>query len=53
MEVTFKKKALDEFLSFKFKTNYWLLRNLGLVGYGFSVFLYGVVVTIVVYEFFL
>ena len=53
MEFTFKQKAIDKLLPFKFKTNYWLLRKLGLWGYGIFAFFWGVILTIIVYEYFL
>lgn len=51
MEAKFEKKIMDTLFPFKFKINYWLLRKLGLWGFGIFAFLYGVLITILVYEF--
>lgn len=53
MEMKFEKKFIDRLLPFKFKINYWLLRKLGLWGYGIFAFYFGVLVTIIIYEYYL
>lgn len=53
MEYSFKSSALDKLSPLKFKINYWLLRKLGLVGYGVIAFLWGSIITIIIYEVFL
>ena len=53
MKVDFEKTSMDRLFPWKFKTNYWLLRKLGLWGFGMFAFLYGVLITILVYEFLL
>ncbi len=51
MVVTFEKKFMDRVAPLKFKINLWLLQKLGLWGFGFFAFIYGVFITILVYEF--
>ena len=51
MDIKFEKKFMGRLLPFKFKINYWLLRKLGLLGYAFIIFMYGVLLTILYYEF--
>lgn len=53
MEYSFEKKFIDNLIPIKFKANYWLLRKLGLWGFGIMAFTYGVLLTILVYEIFL
>lgn len=53
MELNFEKKLMDRLFPWKFKINYWLLRKLGLWGFSILAFLYGVLITIFVYEFLL
>lgn len=53
MEMKFEKKSIDRLFPLKFRINYWLLRKLGLWGFGLFVFFYGVLLTILVYEYFL
>lgn len=53
MEFAFKQKFIDKLLPFKFKVNYWLLRKLGLWGYGIFAFLWGAILTVIVYEYLL
>ena len=54
MKYEFEKKFLDKgIMTFRFKINYWLLKKLGLNGFGVIAFLFGVIVTIIGYEFIL
>lgn len=53
MEFSFKQKFIDKLLPVKFRINYWLLRTLGLWGYGIFAFFWGVIFTVIVYECFL
>jgi len=54
MKYEFKKKFLDKgIMKFRVNMNYWFLKKLGLNGFAFFVFLWGLLVAIVVYEFFL
>ena len=48
------KKLLDKgIMTFRFNINYWLLKKLGLNGFAFFAFYWGVLVAIIVYEFIL
>jgi len=49
--VSFQKKWIDRTIPLRFALNNWLLQKLGLFGFGFVAFAWGVVVTILVYEF--
>jgi hypothetical protein len=49
-QYSFTKKGMDRLIPFRFKINYWLLQKLGLFGFAFLAFLWGVVCTIVVLE---
>jgi len=51
--VTFEKKKLDRLSSARFKINFWLLNKLGLEGFRIIHVLGGVLITVLVYEFFL
>ena len=55
MKYEFEKKFLDKgiLLTFPFNIRYWLLKKLGLNGFTFFVFVWGVLVAIIVYEFIL
>jgi len=54
MKHKFKKKLLDKgIMTFRFNINYWLLKKLGLNGFAFFTFVWGVLVAIIVYEFIL
>ena len=55
MKYEFEKKFLDKgiLLTFPFNIRYWLLKKLGLNGFGVIAFLLGVIVTIIGYEFIL
>ena len=54
MKYEFEKNPLDKgIFSWKFNVRYWLLKKLGLNGFGFIAFLLGVIVTIIGYEFIL
>jgi len=54
MKHKFKKKLLDKgIMTFRFNINYWLLKKLGLNGFAFFAFFWGVLVAIIVYEFIL
>jgi len=48
--ITFEKKWMDRAIPLRFKINYWFLKKLGLFGFGAFAFFWGVVTTIVVYE---
>ena len=53
MEYSFKSKAIDRLIPLKFKVNYWLLRKLGLWGFAIFAFIWGVIFTVLVYEYLL
>ena len=52
MKYEFEKKWPDRFNSIRFNVNYWMLKKLGLNGFGFYACLWGVIVTVIIYEFF-
>ncbi len=52
MDFTFEQKFIDKLMPFKFKVNYWLLKKLGLWGYGIFAFFWGVIITLIVIEIF-
>ncbi len=52
MEYSFKQKAIDKLIPIKFKVNYWLLRQLGLWGFAIFAFSWGMIFTVICYEFF-
>ena len=52
MEYSFKQKAIDKLIPFKFKVNYWLLRKLGLWGFAIFAFCWGMIFTVICYELF-
>ena len=52
MEYSFKQKAIDKLIPFKFKVNYWLLRKLGLWGFAIFAFSWGIIFTVICYELF-
>ena len=51
--VTFEKKWLDRLVPLRFRLNYWFLKKVGLEGFRIICVLGGVLITIIVYEFFL
>ena len=54
MKYEFEKKLFDKgIFTWKFNIRYWLLKKLGLNGFTFFVFVWGVLITIIVYEFIL
>lgn len=54
MKYYFEKKILDRgIMKIRFNINYWLLKAFGLNGLSFFAFLWGVLVTIIVYKFIL
>jgi len=55
MMYRFKQKEWEklDLISIRFKINYWLLKKVGLVLLGFIYFLFGVFVTIIIYEYLL
>ena len=51
MKYEFEKKFLDKgIMKFRFNINYWFLNKLGLNGFAFFVFFWGVLVAIIIYE---
>ena len=54
MKYEFEKKLFDKgIMTLKFKVNYWFLKKLGLTGFGIWAFIWGVIITIIIYEFIL
>jgi len=54
MKYEFEKKLFDKgIMTLKFKVNYWLLKKLGLNAFGIFAFIWGVIVTIIIYKFIL
>jgi hypothetical protein len=51
--VTFEKKWIDRAIPLRFKINFWLLKQLGLFGFGFFAFLTGAGATVLIYKFLL
>jgi hypothetical protein len=51
--VIFEKKWVDRLIPLRFKINFWLLKQLGLFGFGVFAFLIGAGATVIIYEFFL
>ena len=46
--VAFEKKWFDRAIPLRFKVNYWLLKKLGLFGFGLFAFLWGLVATLLI-----
>ena len=54
MKHKFEKKLLDKgIMTFRFNINYWLLKKLGLNGFGLFAFIWGLFIGIIIYEFIL
>ena len=54
MKYEFEKNFLDKgIMTLRFKINYWLLKKLGLNGFGLFAFIWGVFIGIIIYEFIL
>jgi len=53
MKYDFEKKWADRVNSLRFNINYWFLKRLGLNGFGFFAFLWGVIVAVIIYQCFI
>lgn len=50
-KVTFEKKWFDRAIPLRFKVNYWLLKKLGLFGFGMFAFLFGAITALIICHF--
>ena len=54
MKYYFEKKILDKgIMKIRFNINYWFLKTLGLNGFGFFAFLWGILLTVILYKYIL
>ena len=47
--ITFEKKWFDRAIPLRFKINYWLLKKLGLFGFGLFAFIIGFLVSVIIH----